>query len=60
MAAHTSFHQGQHVFVQLKNGESFRDQFAEKRSTFVRLFRRGKVANRDLRAISIDRKSADG
>lgn len=57
MSAHTSFQQGQHVFVQLKSGVSFSDKFVERRSLFVRLAARGKVMNRDLRAISIDRKS---
>lgn len=56
MAAHTNFQQGQHVYVHLKSGEQFRDQFVERRSQHVVLRSRGRVANRDLRAISIDRK----
>jgi hypothetical protein len=56
MAAHTSFQQGQHVYVQLRSGEGFRDQFIEKRSTHIVLKSRGRVRIRDVRAVSIDRK----
>jgi len=56
VSAHTSFQQGQHVWVQLKTGEQFADQFQERRSRHVVLRKRGRVSMGDLRAISIARK----
>lgn len=57
MSAHTSFRQGQPVFVQLKSGEQFTDKFQERRSTHIVLRKRGKIAMTDLRAVSIARKT---
>lgn len=58
MTAHTNFQQGQHVFVQLRNGEKFEDEFFERRARFVVLKKRGRVPIREVRAISVKRSGA--
>lgn len=55
MAPHTSFRQGQPVFVQLKDGSSFTDVFVEKRSQFIVLRKAGRVRIESIRAVSIAR-----
>lgn len=55
MSAHTSFRQGQPVFVQTKDGERKRDVFVERRSGFVVLRHSGRLAKSKIRAMSVAR-----
>lgn len=55
MSAHTSFRKGTPVFVQLKDGNSFKDVFEERKSLWIVLRKHGRVPVASLRAVSIAR-----
>lgn len=45
------------MFIQMKDGQSFVDKYQEKKSAHVFLKARGKIKVKDVRAISVERKS---
>lgn len=55
---HTHFQQGQLVHVQMRDGTAFKDRFFERRSRYVVLEERGRIAVDEIRAISIVRRRA--
>ena len=49
---HTSFKKGTHVFVKLKDGSKFEDQFEDKKTKFVVLRKSGKIPIKDIKAMT--------
>lgn len=54
-ATHTSFRQGQKVFVKLRSGEQFTDKFQERKGRYIHLQERGKIENERLASVTIYR-----
>jgi len=58
MTLHRNFQQGQHVFVQLRNGEKFEDQFFEMRAKHLRFVHRGRIRTAAIRSVTILRRKS--
>ena len=58
MTFHSEFRKGASVFVQLKDGQAFRDNYEEVKGRFVIFRKKGKVSKEILRAISYYRPTA--